>query len=122
MRKQQANAPVSSAQLDDPDIADDIANFVVQAGRDGRGRIPRRLMENAGITTGDVILRYFDAETRLEIRPWTPGDPTDGEVLSYQHPTLLHLPAKTLLLFDTTEPIEASVVGDHVDIVGARAP
>lgn len=122
MRKQQANAPISSHELDDPDIDDDITHFVIQAGRDGRGRLPRKLIENAGIPTDDVIVRYFDAQTKLEVRAWRPGDPTDGEVLSYQHPSLLHLPAKTLLLFDTTEPVEAQVVGDHVEIVGMRAP
>ncbi len=122
MRKQQAISPVSASALDDLDVDDDIQSHTIVAGRDGRGRLPRKLIENAGIKTEDVILRYFDAQTRLELREWTPGDPADGEVISYKHPSLLHLPAKTLLLFDTTEPVEAAVVGDHVDITGARAP
>jgi len=122
MRSQNATPPVSAAALDDMDVPDDLQSWTVKAGRDGRGRIPRKLIENAGITTYDVILRYIDAETRLEIRAWQPGDATDGEVLAYVHPSLLHLPAKSLLLFDTSEPIDANVIGDRVDVTGVRAP
>lgn len=122
MRSQLAIPPVSASALDDMQVDPNITRFVLVAGRDGRGRIPRQLMKNAGIDTDDVILRYFDAETRLELRAWRPGDPADGEILRYQHPSLLHLPRKCMLLFDTSEPIEATVIGDRVDITGRRAP
>ncbi|MCP4499625.1 MAG: hypothetical protein GY822_06620 [Deltaproteobacteria bacterium] len=112
---------MSAAALDDMDVPTDLSSWTVKAGRDGRARLPRKLMENSNIRTDDVILCYFDAETRLEIRAWEPGDATDGEVLSYVHPSLLHLPAKCLLLFDTSEPIEASADQGFVNVTGARA-
>jgi hypothetical protein len=122
MRSQLAITPVSGAALDSASVDPNITETSLKAGRDGRARLPKKLIENAGVTTDSMILRYYDAQTKLELKKWEPGDASDGDILKYEHPDVLHLPKKCLLVFDTSQPIKATAGQDLVEITGVRAP
>ncbi len=100
MRSQLAIPPVAITTGDDDDtITDATDDALVKVGVDGRGRVPRHLLKNAGIAGDDVIVRVQTVPPRLDIFPV--GASVDGQTQSIKmdHPSLLHVPDKLIEIF-----------------------
>lgn len=130
MRNQLAIPPVSASPKDDDrTITDQTTEAKVRVGKDGRGRVQRHLLQNAGITGEQVLVRSEPAVPRLVIvsDPGNPGggaatpgfglpfSPTDGgQPLTYEHPTLLHLPRPLIEIFGEDPKLTAKIDGSSV--------
>jgi hypothetical protein len=102
----------------------------VKLGKDGRGRIPRRLLEAVGITgdtvivrsesgpqlvitsVGDVAVKPVDAKLAMTDMWFAPTP--DGQPIAIEHPVLLHLPASLLAVFGAAPDLIARVEGATV--------
>ena len=108
----------------------------VRIGKDGRGRVPRALIQNAGIHGDRVLVKTEAAVPRLQISAAgsatpaaAPVDPlyalpdlffaaTDnGQPLNYEHPSLLHIPRSMLDIFGQDANLVAKIDGSSVVIV-----
>src|SRR5688500_14131605 len=109
MRAQLATPPTRTATPVEQQVSSSSTEAHVRIGKDGRGRVPRALIENAGIHGDRVLVKSEAAVPRLQILSSTgaapaaaPIDPlyalpdlffaaTDnGQPLNYEHPSLLH--------------------------------
>ena len=102
----------------------------VRIGKDGRGRVPRTLIENAGIR-GDQVARAHAMQAAPKLTIVAPGQRAGagagrsalraaGSVLRrdrqrpaahYEHPSLLHVPRSMLDMFGQDPNLVARIVG-----------
>jgi hypothetical protein len=134
-RNQLAIPPVSASPKDDDrTVTDATTETRVRVGKDGRGRVQRHLLQNAGIRSEQVLVKSEPAGPRLVIvaDPGNAGtgaaapgfglpySPTDGgQPLTYEHPTLLHLPRPLIEIFGTDPKLVAKIDGTSVVVVPA---
>ena len=100
MRSQLAIPPVASgAEDDDTTITDATLDALVKVGVDGRGRVPRHLLKNAGIAGDDVVIRVQAVPPKLEI--YQKGATLTGQTqdIAMDHPSLLHVPETMIDIF-----------------------
>jgi hypothetical protein len=118
MRSQLAIPPVSASGTDDDaTLTDASTEAPVRIGKDGRGRVPRRLLKNAGISGDQVLLRSQPSPARLELLPGRAATDAETDVLTFEHPSLLHLPKAKIDLFSPGTQLVARIVGGAVEIV-----
>ncbi|MEZ4410365.1 MAG: hypothetical protein R3A52_28375 [Polyangiales bacterium] len=125
MRTQLAIPPVSVSTdvNDDKNLDGHSVEAPVLVGRDGRARVPRQLLLNAGVS-GDVILaRAESSPPRVVLED--NGDDFDDESdpstasIEYEHPSLLHVPRSLLKSFPSGAKLVARVLPGRVDLVEA---
>jgi hypothetical protein len=133
MRSQLARPP---QQIPQPEVPTGSASTDahVRIGKDGRARVPRALIENAGIKGDRVVVRSDAATPKLTIVAADTAAPaappvgaatsdvyfpaTDlGQPLNYEHPSLLHVPRSLIDLFGPDPNLVARVDGASVVIV-----
>lgn len=125
MRTQLAIPPVSVSTdvNDDKNLDGHSVEAPVLVGRDGRARVPRQLLLNAGVS-GDVILARSEASPPrvvLEDGGEDFDDESDPSTASieYEHPSLLHVPRSLLKAFPSGAKLVARVLPGRVDLVEA---
>ena len=136
MRSQLATPPQRQQRAaEDSAISSSSTEAGVRIGKDGRGRVPRALIENAGIRGDRVLVRKDAAAPKLTIAAAdgaaaapAPIDPlyalpdlffaaTDnGQPLNYEHPSLLHVPRSMLDIFGPDANLVAKIDGSTVTI------
>lgn len=100
MRNQLAIPPVASGAGDDDDtITDATTDALVAIGQDGRGRVSRHLLKNAGITGESVLVRVQAVPPKLEIVQASAAATGQTAMLTFEHPSLLHLPNNLIDIF-----------------------
>ena len=137
MRAQLATPPQrTAATQQDAQVSSSSTEAHVRIGKDGRGRVPRALIQNAGIHGDRVLVKSEAAVPRLQIQAAgaaapaaAPVDPlyalpdlffaaTDnGQPLNYEHPSLLHVPRSMLDIFGPDPNLVAKIDGSSVVIV-----
>lgn len=135
MRAQLAVPPQRTAPVQDAQETSSSTEAHVRVGKDGRGRVPRALIENAGIKGDRVLVKSYPAVPSLQILAAdatavaAPVDPlyalpdlffaaTDnGQPLNYEHPSLLHVPRSMLDIFGQDPNLVAKIDGSSVVIV-----
>ncbi len=139
MRQQLAIPPQRQQQAPEPQVASSSTEAHVRVGKDGRGRVPKALIENAGIKGDRVLVKSYPAVPSLQIlaagaAPTAPADPSaagtdvffavtsDGQPLNYEHPTLLHIPRSLLDIFGAADPQTLNLVAkiDGTSVVITR--
>ena len=93
------------------------AQCTVEIGRDGRARIERAFLAQAGLN-GPTVQVELDGNG-VFLRLLNPsGNPVNRVLASLQfnHPTVLHLPLAMLQSFDLTKPLYAKIEGPEVVI------
>jgi hypothetical protein len=136
MRNQLATPPQRQQRVaEDQAVSSSSTEAHVRIGKDGRARVPRRLIENAGIRGDRVLVRADPATPKLTIvaqgaavaaAPIDPlyalpdlfFAPTDnGQPLNYEHPSLLHVPRSLVDVFGPDPNLVARVDGASVVVV-----
>jgi hypothetical protein len=96
MRNQLAIPPVSSStdKNDDATITAHSLEAPVPVGRDGRARVSRQILLNAGVVGDEVSVRVNGEAGEILLFPADETDDEDdaGAVVEYEHPSLLHIP------------------------------
>ncbi len=120
MRSQLAIPPVStSTTVDDGQVTAHSTESPVVVGRDGRGRVPRQLLLNAGVV-GDVVYAVSTGHPgKVSLRSPTGLEDDDdmGSTLDYEHPSLLHIPRRLMGVFTAGRRLEARVLPGEVELV-----
>ncbi len=136
MRNQLAKPPQrQQRQAEDNAVSSSSTEAGVRIGKDGRGRVPRTLVQNAGIHGDRVLVRKDAITPKLTIvaagsaaAAPAPVDPlyalpdlffaaTDnGQPLNYEHPSLLHVPRSMLDIFGQDPNLVAKIDGSTVVI------
>ncbi|HEY4219910.1 MAG TPA: hypothetical protein VGO62_01180 [Myxococcota bacterium] len=101
MRNQLAIPPVppgADAEEDDA-ITPSTTDVLVKVGLDGRGRLPRQLVNNAGIVGEKVLVRVQAVPPKLEIVEAGTASNGQTQEVSFEHPDLLHLPDNLVEIF-----------------------
>jgi hypothetical protein len=97
--------PVSSFGPVTPAVTSNTATLEV--GRDGRARLDRSFIQQAGIAGDEVLVSLKDSGPALLLHhPSTNPGPVLAR-LQYTHPTLLHVPISLLTAFDLSQPLLA---------------
>jgi hypothetical protein len=110
MRSQLAIPPVAAgAEDEDTTITDDTTDALVKIGLDGRGRVPRHLLKNAGITGAGVIVRVQATPPKLEIFSADAQTTGQTQAITFDHPELLHLPENLLAIFGNASQLIARI-------------
>ncbi|HSD88391.1 MAG TPA: hypothetical protein VLB44_12775 [Kofleriaceae bacterium] len=136
MRSQLATPPQRTQRAaEDPSLGASATEAGVRIGKDGRGRVPRVLIENAGIRGDQVLVRSDTATPKLTIvapgsaAASAPVDPLyalpdlffapvdGGQPLNYEHPSLLHIPRSMLDMFGQDPNLVARIDSGSVVIV-----
>jgi hypothetical protein len=135
MRSQLATPPQrSQIQQEDAAVSGSSTEASVRLGKDGRARVPRKLIENAGIHGDRVLVRSDAVGPKLTIAAAgstaaAPVDPlyalpdlffaaTDnGQPLNYEHPSLLHIPRSMLDIFGQDPNLVARIESGTVVVV-----
>lgn len=137
MRSQLATPPQRQQRVaDDGALSASATEAGVRIGKDGRARVPRKLIENAGIRGDRVLVRTDQAAGKLTIvAPGAsapapaPVDPlyalpdlffaaTDnGQPLNYEHPSLLHIPRSMIDMFGQDPNLVARIENGTVVVV-----
>jgi hypothetical protein len=91
----------------------------VLVGRDGRARIARQLLMNAGIVTEEVSVVAQASPSKLTLTAPTGSETASATaaVLEYEHPSLLHIPRALMGTFDANAKLVARVYPNRVEIV-----
>ncbi len=108
MRAQLATPPQRPAvQQEAGEASSASTDAHVRVGKDGRGRVPRALIENAGAPADPSAVQpdVFFAVT------------DQGQPLNYEHPSLLHVPRSMMDIFGADPNLVAKVDGASVVIV-----
>lgn len=122
MRNQLAIPPVSTstAKSDDAAITAHSIEAPVPVGRDGRARVSRQILMNAGIVGDEISVRVNAEAGEIMLYGADEGE-QDGEgsaVVEYEHPSLLHVPRGSVSqVFEPGAKLVAKVYPDHVKIV-----
>lgn len=132
MRAQLAIPPQRIAHVEEPQVASSSTEAHVRIGKDGRGRVPRALIENAGVRGDRVLVQSYPAVPSLQIvaagaaQPMPDAQPAvpdvffaataGGQPLNYEHPTLLHIPRSMLDIFGPDPNLVAKIDGSSVVI------
>lgn len=121
-RSQLAIPPVSTNtdKNDDRSITQTTLEAPVNVGRDGRGRVPRQILLNAGII-GDAVFAQADPSPERVILSTPTGMEDEGAssaALEYEHPSLLHIPRRLMNVFTPGSKLVARIVGGRVEVVG----
>ncbi|HUJ57768.1 MAG TPA: hypothetical protein VLX92_04735 [Kofleriaceae bacterium] len=135
MRAQVATPP-SHAARQQPDLGQSAREAQVYIGQDGRARIARQLLQNAGIVGDRVIVTSDPLAPKLTIVAGAPSglSPFDalfamadlrtvtdsGQALAIDHPSLLQLPREMVQIFGADPKLVARI--DGTSIVVVRAP
>jgi len=132
MRTQLATPPQRSNVVEEQAVSASSTEAGVRIGKDGRARVPRMLIQNAGIHGEQVVVKSEAAVPRLVIQAAgaaptaAPVDPlyalpdlffaaTDnGQPLNYEHPSLLHIPRSMLDIFGADPNLVAKIDGSTV--------
>lgn len=110
MRRQLAIPPVAAgAEDEDTTVTDDTTDALVKVGLDGRGRVSRHLLKNAGITGEGVIVRVQASPPKLEIVSADEQPTGQTQALAFDHPELLHLPENLLGIFGNASQLIARI-------------
>lgn len=134
MRAQLATPPQRTAPVVEQQESSSSTEAHVRIGKDGRGRVPRALIENAGVRGDRVLVKSYPAVPSLQILAagtTTPvAAPADsalpdvffaatdsGQPLNYEHPSLLHIPRSMLDIFGADPNLVAKIDGASVVIV-----
>ncbi len=120
-RSKIAMAPVVSTAVGDDTVLDpNIRELELKPGADGRLRVPKKLIERAGINTDRVAVYLVADGPDLQLTNPGGGDPNEQPiaVLSYAHPSLLHIPRQFVYPFDPDSEILARVDDDGLFIEG----
>ena len=140
MRSQLATPPQrQQQQQQDQSLSSSATEAGVRIGKDGRARVPRKLIENAGIRGDRVLVRTDNATPKLTIAAAGASDsvapaaapvdplyalpdlffaPTDnGQPLNYEHPSLLHVPRSMVDIFGQDPNLVARIDNGTVVIV-----
>ena len=122
MRNQLAIPPVSTStsKNDDASISAHSVEAPVNVGRDGRARVARQLLLNAGIV-GDAVYAYVDTEhAKVVLAEATEDEDEDAlaNTIEYEHPSLLHVPRALIAsAFTQGDKLVARVFSGRVEIV-----
>lgn len=122
MRNQLAIPPVSTStsKNEDASITAHSVEAPVPVGRDGRARVSRQILMNAGIVS-DTLYASVDTESAkilLVEAEGTPEDDENGNTIEYEHPSLLHVPrALVSSIFSHGDKLVAKVYSGRVEIV-----
>lgn len=135
MRTQLATPPQRTNRVEDQPLSSSSTEAGVRIGKDGRARVPRALIQNAGIHGEQVVVKSEAAVPRLVIQAAgatpasAPVDPlyalpdlffaaTDnGQPLNYEHPSLLHIPRSMLDIFGADPNLVAKIDGASVVVM-----
>lgn len=121
MRNQLAIPPVSTSteKNDDKNVTSHTAEAPVLVGRDGRGRVPRQLLLNAGVTDDSVQAASSASPAKVVLTAVTGDAPADdsGAELEYEHPSLLHIPRRLMGVFHSGAKLVARVSHGRVEVV-----
>ncbi len=121
MRNQLAIPPVSTStsRNEDASINAHTVEAPVTVGRDGRARVARQILLNAGVV-GDLVMVYLDTEKPAVVLadPTDDGEDEGASVVEYEHPSLLHVPrGMVTAVFTPGEKLVARVFSGRVEIV-----
>lgn len=124
MRNQLAIPPVSTStdKNDDKNVTAHTVEAPTRVGRDGRARVARQLLMNAGVV-GDLVRAEVDHEGKRIVLTEAPEDASEGDgdgdesVLEYEHPSLLHVPRRLVGVFTPGAKLVARVLPHQVEIV-----
>lgn len=136
MRSQLATPPQRQQRIADDQMSASATEAGVRIGKDGRARVPRKLIENAGIRGDRVVVRTDRATPKLTIvspnasapAP-APIDPAagladlfyaeidGGQPLNYEHPSLLHIPRSLVDIFGQDPNLVARIENGSVVVV-----
>lgn len=119
MRSQLAKPPNKGGdkKVSDASIKDDTERASVPVGQDGRGRVSRRLLSNAGIEGDEVLVEVQAVPPQLRIHA-EDADVDEAEAVTFEHPDLLQLPEEMVKIFPPGVQLVARVDGESV-VVGA---
>ncbi len=118
MRSQLAIPPVAAGTSDNDDhLTDTTTDALVKVGVDGRGRVPRQLLKNAGIVTDGVVVRVQAVPAKLEI--FAAGSPATGQTqaVAFEHPSLLHLADTLIAIFPAGAQLMARVDAKTASVI-----
>lgn len=117
MRSQLAIPPVSaSATDDDASVTDATTEAMVPVGQDGRGRLSRHLLKNAGISGTGVVVKVQAVPPKLQVYAQGAAVTGQTEALNFEHPELLHLPQNLVSIFAKGAQLLARIDGNSVTI------
>jgi len=118
MRTQLARPPKKGAdkKVTDAQIQDETVSASVPVGQDGRGRVSRRLLANAGLDGDEVLVVVSSDPPLLKIfaEDAEAEEAEDGEPVSFEHPDLLHLSAQMVAVFPQGVQLVARVENECV--------
>ena len=135
MRTQLATPPQRTNRVEEQPVNSSSTEAGVRIGKDGRARVPRVLIQNAGIHGDQVVVKSEAAVPRLVIQaagatPMTASvDPlyalpdlffaatNNGQPLAYEHPSLLHIPRSMLDIFGADPNLVAKIDGASIVVV-----
>ncbi|MDP3155547.1 MAG: hypothetical protein Q8N23_22940 [Archangium sp.] len=117
MRSQLARPPGAAKDdaVTDIRIEDTTLGASVPIGDDGRGRVSRRLLSNAGIEGDEVLLQVKSGSLVLSSADQD-DEPDDAELLSCEHPDLLYLSPEQLQGFGAGAQLAARIEDGNVII------
>jgi hypothetical protein len=104
--------------LEDEPAAHVSDEAALSIGNDGRLRVPRVLLDRAGVSTSEVKLERVADELLVGLVLPGTAAPSGVTVVTLSHPSLLHVPASLAAMFDPHAPITARVERFHVRITG----
>ncbi len=123
MRNQLAIPPVSTStsKNEDASLTAHTVEAPVPVGRDGRARVARQILMNAGIVS-DVLYASVDTESGkillVGADEEVPEDDDLGNTIEYEHPSLLHVPRALISsVFSHGDKLVAKVYSGRVEIV-----
>jgi hypothetical protein len=122
MRNQLSIPPVSTSTdaSGEGDLSSHSTEAPVLVGRDGRARIARQLLMNAGIVSEEVSVLGVAGKLTLSTPTGSETASATAAVLEYEHPSLLHIPRGLMGVFDANAKLVARVYPQRVEIVRAH--
>ena len=122
MRNQLSIPPVSTSTdaSGEGNLSSHSTEAPVLVGRDGRARIARQLLMNAGIVTEEISVVGVASPGKLTLTAPTGTETASATsaVLEYEHPSLLHIPRRLMNVFTPGSKLVARIVGGRVEVVG----
>lgn len=118
MRSQLAKPPSAAKDntVTDIHIEDSTLGASVPVGEDGRGRVSRRLLRNAGLDGDEVLLRVEESPPSLSLSSPDEDDDDDADIVSFEHPDLLYLSPEHLSGFPAGVQLAARIEDGRVII------